>query len=106
MDDFGTGYSSLGYLRSFPFDKIKIDQSFIRDMSSREDCVSIVRAITGLGASLGMRTTAEGVETEQQLDELREQGCTEAQGFYFSRPVPASEIAALFTKDEQRAAVA
>jgi diguanylate cyclase (GGDEF)-like protein len=106
MDDFGTGYSSLGYLRSFPFDKIKIDQSFIRDMSSREDCVSIVRAITGLGASLGMRTTAEGVETEQQLDELREQGCTEAQGFYFSRPVPASEIAALFTRDEQRAAVA
>ena len=106
MDDFGTGYSSLGYLRSFPFDKIKIDQSFIRDMSSREDCVSIVRAITGLGASLGMRTTAEGVETEQQLDELREQGCTEAQGFYFSRPVPASEIAALFTRDVQKAAVA
>jgi diguanylate cyclase (GGDEF)-like protein len=106
MDDFGTGYSSLGYLRSFPFDKIKIDQSFIRDMSSREDCVSIVRAITGLGASLGMRTTAEGVETEQQLDELREQGCTEAQGFYFSRPVPASEIAALFTKDVRKAAVA
>jgi EAL domain-containing protein (putative c-di-GMP-specific phosphodiesterase class I) len=104
--DFGTGYSSLSYLQSFPFDKIKIDQSFIRDMSSREDCVSIVRAITGLGASLGMRTTAEGVETEQQLDELREQGCTEAQGFYFSRPVPASEIAALFVKDEQRAAVA
>jgi predicted signal transduction protein with EAL and GGDEF domain len=106
MDDFGTGYSSLGYLRSFPFDKIKIDQSFIRDMSSREDCVSIVRAITGLGASLGMRTTAEGVETEQQLDELREQGCTEAQGFYFSRPVPASEIAALFSRDVQKAAVA
>jgi diguanylate cyclase (GGDEF)-like protein len=106
MDDFGTGYSSLGYLRSFPFDKIKIDQSFIRDMSSREDCVSIVRAITGLGASLGMRTTAEGVETVQQLDELREQGCTEAQGFYFSRPIPASDVAALFGDNLPKAAVA
>ncbi|HEY4987194.1 MAG TPA: EAL domain-containing protein [Bradyrhizobium sp.] len=106
MDDFGTGYSSLGYLRSFPFDKIKIDQSFIRDMSSREDCVSIVRAITGLGASLGMRTTAEGVETVQQLEELRLQGCTEAQGFYFSRPIPASEIAALFGGNLPKAAVA
>jgi diguanylate cyclase (GGDEF)-like protein len=106
MDDFGTGYSSLGYLRSFPFDKIKIDQSFIRDMSSREDCVSIVRAITGLGASLGMRTTAEGVETVQQLDELREQGCTEAQGFYFSRPIPAADVAALFGDNLPKAAVA
>jgi diguanylate cyclase (GGDEF)-like protein len=106
MDDFGTGYSSLGYLRSFPFDKIKIDQSFIRDMSSREDCVSIVRAITGLGASLGMRTTAEGVETVQQLDELREQGCTEAQGFYFSRPIPAADVAALFGDNLPKVAVA
>ena len=68
MDDFGTGYSSLSYLRSFPFDKIKIDQSFIRDLAGSDDSLAIVRAVAGLGAALGMTTTAEGVETPEQLD--------------------------------------
>ena len=89
MDDFGTGYSSLSYLRSFPFDKIKIDQSFIRDLSASQDSGAIVRAITGLGQNLGMRTTAEGVETAEQLARLQAEGCSEMQGYYFSRPVPA-----------------
>jgi len=92
MDDFGTGYSSLSYLRSFPFDKIKIDRSFVHDLSSDEDSMAIIRAVTGLGASLGMATTGEGVETQEELDYLRNEGCTEAQGYYFSRPRPASEV--------------
>ena len=92
MDDFGTGYSSLSYLRSFPFDKIKIDQSFVRDLGQADDSGFIVRAVIGLGASLGMTTTAEGVETEAQLARLREEGCDEVQGYLFSRPVPSSEI--------------
>jgi diguanylate cyclase (GGDEF)-like protein/PAS domain S-box-containing protein len=95
MDDFGTGYSSLSYLRSFPFDKIKIDRSFIRDLSESADSLAIVRAVASLGASLGMATTAEGVETKAQLDQIREQGCTEMQGYYFSSPRPAGEVAAL-----------
>src|SRR5690606_3616254 len=82
MDDFGTGYSSLSYLRSFPFDKIKIDQSFIRDLSRRADCMAIVRSVTSLGRNLGMVTTAEGVETQEQVEELRAAGCVEAQGYY------------------------
>ena len=92
MDDFGTGYSSLSYLRSFPFDKIKIDRSFVRDLAERPDCAAIIRAVAGLGASLGIATTAEGVETSEQLDRLRAEGCTEAQGFLFSKPRPAAEI--------------
>jgi diguanylate cyclase (GGDEF)-like protein len=92
MDDFGTGYSSLGYLRKFPFDKIKIDRSFIRDMSDREDSLAIVRAVAAMGTSLGMATTAEGVETRDQLEQLRKEGCTEVQGYLFSRPRPAAEI--------------
>jgi len=92
MDDFGTGYSSLSYLRSFPFDKIKIDQSFVREMSSRADCLAIVRSIAGLGASLGMSTVAEGVETEDQLQQITAAGCTEVQGFYFGQPKPASQL--------------
>ncbi len=95
MDDFGTGYSSLSYLRSFPFDKIKIDRSFVRELAERPDCVAIVRAVTGLGASLGIATTAEGVETREQLERLRREGCTEVQGFLFSPPRPAGEIACL-----------
>jgi EAL domain-containing protein (putative c-di-GMP-specific phosphodiesterase class I) len=98
MDDFGTGYSSLGYLRKFPFDKIKIDQSFIRDMSAREDSMAIVRAVMGLGASLKMSVTAEGVETDEQLSRLRDEGCTEVQGYLFSRPQPAIELAALLKR--------
>ena len=100
MDDFGTGYSSLSYIRSFPFDKIKIDQSFVRDLASREDSLAIVKAVIGLGRSLGISTTAEGVETEAQLDLVRQQGCTEVQGFLFSRPLSASAIAELLPKPD------
>ena len=86
LDDFGTGYSSLSYLRSFPFDKIKIDRSFVQELASRDDSMAIVRAVAGLGRSLGIATTAEGVETEAQLDLLRREGCTQAQGYLFGRP--------------------
>ena len=92
MDDFGTGYSSLSYLRAFPFDKIKIDRTFIQDLGAEPDCLAIVKAVAGLGSSLGMATTAEGVETLEQLRQVREQGCTEAQGYYFSPPLPAGEV--------------
>ena len=95
LDDFGTGYSSLSYLRSFPFDKIKIDRSFMRDLSRKGDSLAIIKAIIGLGHSLGMSLTAEGVETEEQLDAVREQGCNEVQGFLFSPPIPASAVAIL-----------
>ncbi|WP_284259989.1 putative bifunctional diguanylate cyclase/phosphodiesterase [Bradyrhizobium iriomotense] len=103
MDDFGTGYSSLSYLRSFPFDKIKIDRSFVKDLAERPDCVAIVRAISGLGRSLNITTTAEGVETEDQLDWLRAEGCNEVQGFLFSAARPAGEITQLLAKFGQRA---
>jgi diguanylate cyclase (GGDEF)-like protein len=106
MDDFGTGYSSLSYLRSFPFDKIKIDRSFVRDLAERPDCVAIIRAISGLGRSLNISTTAEGVETIGQLDWLRAEGCTEVQGFLFSAARPASEVAALLGKFGDRASKA
>ena len=98
MDDFGTGYSSLSYLRKFPFDKIKIDRSFIQDVAERPDTLAIVRAVTGLADSLGMSTTAEGVETEEQLDCLRAEGCTEVQGFLFSPPRPANEVPAMLAR--------
>ena len=93
MDDFGTGYSSLSYLRQFPFDRIKIDQSFIRELGKTRDCAAIVRAVTTLGQELGMATTAEGVETREQLTELALAGCTDVQGYLFSRPVPEAAIA-------------
>jgi diguanylate cyclase (GGDEF)-like protein/PAS domain S-box-containing protein len=92
MDDFGTGYSSLSYLRSFPFDKIKIDRSFVRDLCSNTDSQAIVRAIVSLGSSLGITITAEGVECERDLERLRAEGCTQAQGFLFSVPRPQREI--------------
>ena len=92
LDDFGTGYSSLSYLRSFPFDKIKIDQSFIRDMSDNSDHLPIVELVIALGRDLGVTTTAEGVETEDQFRKLQALGCTELQGYFFGRPKPASEI--------------
>jgi EAL domain-containing protein (putative c-di-GMP-specific phosphodiesterase class I) len=106
MDDFGTGYSSLGYLQKFPFDKIKIDRSFIRDMTEGQDSIAIVRAVTGLGSSLGIATTAEGVETEAQLAQLRSEGCTEVQGYLFSKPIPASEIVSLLRRLETEAKAA
>jgi diguanylate cyclase (GGDEF)-like protein len=97
MDDFGTGYSSIGYLRSFQFDKIKIDQSFVRDLLVDEGSLAIVRAIAGLGVSFGMTTTAEGVETEEQMRCLNLEGCIEVQGYLYSKPVPAHEINDLLT---------
>ena len=98
MDDFGTGYSSLSYLRSFPFDKIKIDRGFIKDIATNVESGAIVKAVTDLAASLGMTTTAEGVEYPEQLDYLRSQGCSEAQGFYFSAARPAAEIPAMLAR--------
>jgi diguanylate cyclase (GGDEF)-like protein/PAS domain S-box-containing protein len=92
MDDFGTGYSSLSYLRSFPFDKIKIDRSFVKDLGANRDAQAIVRSIISLGTGLGVTITAEGVETEDELRCLRAEGCREAQGFLFSRPRPNAEI--------------
>ena len=86
------GYSSLSYLRSFPFDKIKIDQSFVRDMETRADCAAIVEFVAHLATSLGMGATAEGVETREHLRRVQAAGCTEAQGYYFGRPVPAREL--------------
>lgn len=99
MDDFGTGYSSLSYLRSFPFDKIKIDRSFMRDLKTRSDSLAIVTAVIGLGHSLGMSTTAEGIETAEQLEAVRAQGCHEVQGFLFSPPVPAAAAAELLAAE-------
>ncbi len=100
MDDFGTGYSSLSYLRSFPFDKIKIDQSFVRDLATHNDSAVIVRAVTTIGNSLGIATTAEGVENAAQLQRLRDEGCTEVQGYFLGRPLPMSEATALLHGSE------
>ena len=94
LDDFGTGYSSLGYLRRFPVDKIKIDRSFIRDLD-RRDTAAIVRTVIGLGAELGITVTAEGVETEAQLDMLRKAGCGEAQGYLIGVPAKAADMSRL-----------
>jgi diguanylate cyclase (GGDEF)-like protein len=91
LDDFGTGYSSLTQLRSFPFDRVKIDRSFADD-------TAVVRAVAALGASLGMRTTAEGVETAEQMTRVRDDGCTEVQGYLLSRPVPAPDVAGLIAR--------
>jgi EAL domain-containing protein (putative c-di-GMP-specific phosphodiesterase class I) len=98
MDDFGTGYSSLSYLRSFPFDKIKIDRSFIQDMSSAAEPLAIVHAVAGLAKCLNMVSTAEGVETQQQMETLQNVGCTEMQGYFFSKAKPAAEIVEEFLK--------
>ena len=92
MDDFGTGYSSLSQLQSFPFDKIKIDRSFVKERGDIAGQTAIIRAITALGVSLGMSTIAEGVETTAQLDRIRAEGCTSVQGYLFSRPVPSGQV--------------
>ena len=102
LDDFGTGYSSLSYLRRFPFDKIKIDRSFIREIGDPV-AAAIVRAVVGLGARLGTVVTAEGVETVEQLERVRNEGCTEVQGFLFGRPVPEAEVHALLRGQDARA---
>jgi diguanylate cyclase (GGDEF)-like protein len=104
MDDFGTGYSSLSYLRSFPFDKIKIDRSFIQDLSNGAEPLAIVHAVAGLAKSLNMISTAEGVETQQQLDTLQSVGCTEMQGYLFSHARPAKDIVRLFLDTDAMAA--
>jgi diguanylate cyclase (GGDEF)-like protein len=96
MDDFGTGYSSLTYLQSFPFDKIKIDRSFVKDITENSGSLNIVRAVAALANGMGMTATAEGVETTEQLDRIASEGCTEMQGFLFSKPLPAREIERLF----------
>jgi diguanylate cyclase (GGDEF)-like protein/PAS domain S-box-containing protein len=95
LDDFGTGYSSLSYLKRFPIDTLKIDQSFVRDLKADTDDAGIVTAVIGMGKSLHMRVVAEGVETREQLDFLQEHNCPQGQGFYFSRPVPATEFGRL-----------
>jgi len=106
MDDFGTGYSSLAYLQKFPFDKIKIDRSFVKDLSERPQSIAIIRAVTAMSTSLGMKTTAEGVETEEELQTLKEEGCTEVQGYLFSKPVPAAQAAKLLQNLKAMKAVA
>ena len=103
MDDFGTGYSSLGYLRSFPFDKIKIDQSFIRDLPGKLDSLAIVRAVVGLSSSLGITTIAEGVETKEQLASVTAEGCNEFQGYLISWPKPAADVERLLGELAPRA---
>ena len=108
LDDFGTGYSSLNYLRRFHFDKIKIDQIFIKELSQRPDSsLAILRSIIALGTSLGIATTAEGIETKQQLERMRKEGCTEVQGFYIGIPRPVSELTQMLEHAKQpRARVA
>jgi diguanylate cyclase (GGDEF)-like protein/PAS domain S-box-containing protein len=101
LDDFGTGYSSLSYLQRFPFDKIKIDRCFITDIAEPEGSSSIVQAVVTIAADRHMTTTAEGVETEQQRDLLRELGCSEMQGYLFSPPKPAADIRPLLFADRQ-----
>jgi predicted signal transduction protein with EAL and GGDEF domain len=112
MDDFGTGYSSLTYLQSFPFDKIKIDRSFVKDITDNAGSLYIVRAVAALANGMGMAATAEGVETAEQLDKIAAVGCTEMQGYLFSKPLPVAEIERLFLSrlprqdDERNSAVA
>jgi EAL domain-containing protein (putative c-di-GMP-specific phosphodiesterase class I) len=106
LDDFGTGYSSLSYLQSFPFDKIKIDRSFVERVDANPGAGAIVQAITALAAALGMETTAEGIETEAQRDAVRRLGCTLGQGFLFSRPVKAAAALALLGVGERESRAA
>jgi len=98
LDDFGTGYSSLSYLQSFPFDKLKIDRSFIQNLLTRDGATAIVHAITELANALGIETTAEGVEETAQLMELRTHGCSSVQGYLFAEPMAAEEVEKLFSE--------
>ena len=103
LDDFGTGYSSLSYLRSFPFDVIKIDRLFISELTTRDDCAAIVAAIVSLADRLGMTTTAEGVETNEQVRLVRELGCTSIQGYLLGRPQPICRAVEYFDVRLERA---
>jgi EAL domain-containing protein (putative c-di-GMP-specific phosphodiesterase class I) len=105
LDDFGTGYSSLSFLQKFPFDRIKIDRSFVNELlDPRDESRLIARAVVRFAASLGKTTTAEGVETQEQLEIVRAERCTEMQGYHFSRPKRASEIAILVTQTQTASA--
>jgi len=101
MDDFGTGYSSLSYLQSFPFDRIKIDRSFIKDIGDSPGSINIVRAVAAMAKGLGMATTAEGVETQDQLASVASEGCTEMQGYLFSKPLPPDRIEELYLAERR-----
>jgi EAL domain-containing protein (putative c-di-GMP-specific phosphodiesterase class I) len=103
MDDFGTGYSSLNYLRRFPFDKVKIDKSFIEHIADDASSLAIVQAVISIAKSRDIATTAEGVETREQLELLRALGCTEMQGYLFSKPKPAAELAKMLLPQQQPA---
>jgi predicted signal transduction protein with EAL and GGDEF domain len=103
LDDFGTGYSSMNYLQQFDFDKIKIDRRFIRELKTKKNAVAVIKAIVDLGAGVGMEITAEGVETEQELEAVVSQGCTEVQGYYFSQPVSAEEARAYMVRSANAA---
>jgi EAL domain-containing protein (putative c-di-GMP-specific phosphodiesterase class I) len=99
LDDFGTGYSSLSYMRRFPIDTLKVDQSFVRDLTTDADDASVVSAVIHMGRSLKMRVVAEGVETREQLAFLEANDCLEAQGYHFSRPLSADACAAFLRRD-------
>jgi EAL domain-containing protein (putative c-di-GMP-specific phosphodiesterase class I) len=98
IDDFGTGYSSLSSLKSFPIDTIKVDRSFVRHVPDNTDDTAIMDAIIAMGKTLGLTVVAEGVETREQVEFLREHGCEQFQGFYFSKPLPAGELAELLRR--------
>jgi EAL domain-containing protein (putative c-di-GMP-specific phosphodiesterase class I) len=106
MDDFGTGYSSLSYLRSFPFDKVKIDRGFIKDLPQDRNAMAIVRAIVGLGETFGMSVTAEGVETDEQAVQPAQENCTHLQGYLFSKPIAATAVPGLIARLSDAAAPA
>jgi diguanylate cyclase (GGDEF)-like protein/PAS domain S-box-containing protein len=106
LDDFGTGYSSLSHLKHFPIDALKIDQSFVRNLTTDEDATGIVTAMIGMGKTLRMRVVAEGVETREQLEILQEHGCPQGQGYYFCRPLPAEEFSQLLERDTAATAIA
>ena len=101
MDDFGTGYSSLSYINRFPFDKIKVDRSFIESRSRKTGGAEVIRAVIGLGKALGITVLAEGVETLEQWDFLRAEGCDQLQGYLFSKPRPAQDLDDLLTSYRQ-----